>query len=45
MVKKHYIDELQTTNKTVQFPDVIFIGVNSFSRSQIMGKFSTVELQ
>lgn len=40
MVKKHYTDQVQTTHKTVQFPDIIFICVNSFSRSQVMAKCS-----
>ncbi|MDR0329614.1 MAG: hypothetical protein LBH99_02995 [Rickettsia sp.] len=40
MLKKHYTDMVQTTHKTVQFPDIIFICVNSFSRAQIMAKCS-----
>lgn len=40
MLKRHYTDQVQTTLKTVQFPDIIFICVDSFTRSQIMAKCS-----
>lgn len=40
MLKRHYTDQVQTTHKTVQFPDIIFICVNSFTRSQIIAKCS-----
>lgn len=40
MAKRHYTDMVQTTHKSIQFPDVIFVCVASFSKSQIMAKCS-----